>query len=148
MRCGWSRRMADWSGTAPVEAVACPFGHAGETRRIVDTIWEAEGAAEYQCPECGIVFLHPIMTPEEEQEFYGAKFAEYMAARGQAGGADPRDSFEKWKPEGARRLDLLRPFLRADMRVLEFGSATGFLLHALRPYVAEVTGIEPGDDFR
>lgn len=129
--------------------VPCPFGHGGVRRRIVETVWEAEGAAEYQCSECGIVFLHPIMTPEEEREFYGAKFAEYMAARGQAGGADPEQSFEKWRPEGERRRTLLAPWLHHGMRVLEIGSATGFLLDAIRPHVGdELVGIEPGDEFR
>ena len=142
--------MADWSDSAAIaEDVRCPFGHDAPVRRRVDTIWEAEGAAEYQCEECGIVFLSPLMTPEEEREFYGAKFAEYMAKRGQAGGADPRDSYEKWKPEGARRLELLRPWLREGMSVLEIGAATGFLLDAIRPIVGDrVVGVEPGDDFR
>src|SRR3954454_1782502 len=141
--------MADWAATAPPETVACPVGHTAETRRVVDTIWEAEGAAEYQCPECQIVFLHPIMTAEEEREFYGAKFAEYMAKRGQAGGADPRESFEQWKPEGARRLELWRRSLRQGMSVLEIGAATGFLLDAIRPIAGdELVGIEPGEDFR
>jgi SAM-dependent methyltransferase len=141
--------LADWSENAPVADVPCPFGHGGVRRRIVDTIWEAEGAAEYQCAECDVVFLHPIMTIEEEREFYGAQFAKYMAARGQAGGADPASSFEKWKPEGERRRRLLEPWLRDGMRVLEFGSATGFLLDSIRPHVGDdLTGVEPGDDFR
>lgn len=118
-------------------------------RRIVDTVWEAEGAAEYQCSECGIVFLHPIMTAEEEREFYGGDFTQYMAARGQAGGADPEQSFEKWKPEGERRRALLEPWLAPGMSVLEIGSATGFLLNAIRPHVGdELVGIEPGAEFR
>lgn len=140
--------MADWSPDAPTADVPCPFGHDAAQRRVVDTIWQAEGAAEYQCAECGVVYLYPLMTVEEEREFYEGQFAEYMAKRGQAGGADPADSYEKWKPEGARRLELLRPWLREGMRVLEIGSATGFLLDAIRPYVGEVVGIEPGDDFR
>lgn len=115
---------------------------------MVDTIWEAEGAAEYRCSECGIVFLHPIMSEEEERDFYGAKFAEYMAARGQAGGADPAESFAKWKPEGERRRALLAPWLRQGMSVLEIGAATGFLLDAIRPHVGDdLVGIEPGEDF-
>jgi SAM-dependent methyltransferase len=142
--------LADWSDSAPVaEGVRCPFGHDAPVRRLVDTIWEApEGSAEYQCSECDVVFLHPIMSPEEEKAFYEGKFAEYMAKRGQAGGADPRDSFEKWQPEGKRRLELLRPWLREGMSVLEIGAATAFLLDAVRPLVGEVVGIEPGDDFR
>lgn len=143
------RPLADWSKDAPVANVPCPFGHGGVRRRIVDTIWEAEDAAEYQCSECNVVFLHPIMTLEEEREFYGAQFAKYMAARGQAGGADPAASFEKWKPEGERRRQLLEPWLRPGMRALEFGSATGFLLDAVRPHIGDdLTGVEPGDDFR
>ena len=82
--------MADWSPNAPVADVPCPFGHGGERRRVVDTIWQAEGAAEYQCGECGIVFLYPIMTLEEEKEFYEGQFAEYM-------------------PSGARRAAPTRP---------------------------------------
>jgi SAM-dependent methyltransferase len=141
--------LADFSTQAPVADVPCPFGHGGVRRRIVDTVWEAEGAAEYQCSDCGIVFLHPIMTEEEEREFYGAKFAQYMAARGQAGGADPTESFEKWQPEGDRRRALLEPWLRPGISVLEIGSATGFLLNAIRPHVgSNLVGIEPGDAFR
>jgi SAM-dependent methyltransferase len=141
--------LADFSQSAPVADVPCPFGHDGVRRRIVDTVWEAEGAAEYQCSSCGIVFLYPIMTPEQEGAFYSGGFAEYMAARGQPGGADPRQSFEKWKPEGERRRALLEPWLRAGMSVLEIGSATGFLLDAIRRHVGDdVIGIEPGEDFR
>jgi len=115
----------------------------------VDTVWEADGAAEYQCSECEIVFLHPIMAPEEEREFYGGKFAHYMTARGQPGGSDPKQSFEKWQPEGERRRALLEPWLRAGMSVLEIGSATGFLLDSIRRHVGDdLAGIEPGDDFR
>jgi SAM-dependent methyltransferase len=141
--------LADFSQAAPVVDVPCPFGHAGARRRIVDTVWEAEGAAEYQCSECGIVFLHPIMSEVEEQAFYGAQFAEYMAARGQAGGADPEQSFQKWMPEGERRRALLEPWLRPGMSVLEIGTATGFLLEAIRDRVGDaLVGIEPGDAFR
>ena len=95
------------------------------------------------------MFLHPIMTEAEEQAFYGAQFAEYMAARGQAGGADPEQSFQKWMPEGERRRALLEPWLRPGMSVLELGTATGFLLEAIRDQVGDtLVGIEPGDAFR
>lgn len=95
------------------------------------------------------MFLHPIMTEAEEQAFYGAQFAEYMAARGQAGGADPEQSYQKWMPEGQRRRALLEPWLKPGMSVLELGTATGFLLDAIRDRVGdELVGIEPGDAFR
>ncbi len=141
--------MANWTSDAPVCDVPCPFGHGGVRRRIVDTIWEADGASEYQCAECEMVFLYPIMTIEEEEEFYRVEFEKYMAERGQAGGVVPAESYRSWQPEGERRLALIRNYLRDGMGILELGSATGYLLDAIRPVVgSDVTGIEPGEAFR
>ena len=88
------------------------------------------------------------MTEEQEREFYEAEFTKYMEKRGQAGGADPADSFREWLPEGKRRSERLDPWLRPNMRVLEIGSATGYLLDTLKGEGRTVTGVEPGDAFR
>lgn len=141
--------MPDWSQNAPVVDVPCALGCTeGVRRQIVDTIWEAEGAAEYQCSNCEVVFLHPIMSVEEERAFYEAEFASYMKDRGSPGAVDPADHFEKWQPEARRRLENLKPFLRDGMRVLEIGSSTGFLLDGVSPWASEVVGVEPNDDYR
>jgi len=84
------------------------------------------------------------MTPEEEKAFYEAQFAGYMKQRGAPGETRPQEHFEKNQAEAKRRLTNLKPYLRSDMRALEIGSSTGFLLAAIEPYVAAVTGIEPG----
>ena len=140
--------MPDWSADAPVADVPCPFGCDGVRRQIVDTVWEAPEAAEYQCSECETVFLHPIMSEEEERAFYEAQFAGYMKERGSPGETDAADHYEKWQPEAARRLENLRPWLRDDMDVLEIGSSSGALLGAVKPHVASVVGVEPGEDYR
>lgn len=141
--------MPNWSETAPTVDVACPLGcEDGARRRVVETVWEAPEAAVYQCDNCEIVFLDPIMTESEEREFYEAAFAEYMKERGEAGNAKPEQSFEAFQGEGRRRLDNLEPYLREDMAVLEIGSSTGFLLDAVRPHVASVVGVEPGELYR
>lgn len=140
--------MPDWSDSAPIVDIQCPFGCEGESRRIVDTVWEAEEAAVYLCGSCEIVFVHPIMSLEDEKAFYEATFASYMKERGSPGETDPADHFEQWQPEAKRRLENLRPWLQPEMRVLELGSSTGFLLDAVSPHVASVTGVEPGDLYR
>ena len=66
--------MPNWTETAPTTEVACPLGCTeGERRRVVDTVWEAPEAAVYQCTNCEVVFIDPIMSEDEEREFYEAE---------------------------------------------------------------------------
>jgi SAM-dependent methyltransferase len=141
--------MPNWTETAPAAEVACPLGcENGARRRVVDTVWEAPEAAVYRCDSCEIVFLDPIMSEEDERAFYEGVFAEYMTERGEAGNARPEQHFEAFQGEAARRLENLKPHLHGDMDVLEIGSSTGFLLDAVRPHVASVVGVEPGELYR
>jgi len=135
--------MPRWDDGARISDVPCPLCFAGERRRIVETVWDAPEAAVYQCSGCNLVFLYPIMTAEEERTFYEAEFSRYMKLRGAPGETVPGDHFVKNRLEARRRLANLRSVLRTDMRVLEIGSSTGFLLDSVRPDVSSVTGIEP-----
>jgi len=83
------------------------------------------------------------MGPEEEKAFYEAEFAQYMKQRGAAGETVPKEHFEKNREEAARRLANIQPYLKPEMKVLEMGSSTGFMLAAVEPHVSSVTGIEP-----
>jgi 2-polyprenyl-3-methyl-5-hydroxy-6-metoxy-1,4-benzoquinol methylase len=141
--------MPNWTETAPAADIACPLGcENGARRRVVDTVWQAPEAAVYRCESCAIVFIDPIMSEDEEREFYEGVFAEYMKDRGEAGNAQPEQHFEAFQPEARRRLENLKPYLRPDMEVLDVGSSVGFLLDAIRPHVSSVTGVEPGELYR
>jgi len=83
------------------------------------------------------------MTQEEEKAFYQAEFARYMSLRGAAGETVPEEHFQKNQVEAERRLSNLQPYLRKEMSVLEVGSSTGFMLSAIAPHVASVSGVEP-----
>ncbi len=135
--------MPNWDDTATVVEVPCPLCEHGVRRRIVETVWDAPESAVYQCSECDIVFIHPIMSLEEENAFYETEFSRYMKQRGAPGETLPAEHFEKNQEEAQRRLRLLGPYLRQTMHVLELGSSTGFLLAAIQPQVSTVIGIEP-----
>jgi SAM-dependent methyltransferase len=139
--------MPDFTDSVPLDEVACPICDTGRRFRVADTVWEAPEAVVCRCSGCGVVFLHPIMTDDEEASFYKADFAHYMRERGGAGETKPAEHFEKNAPEAARRLELLRPYLAPNLRVLELGSSTGFLLDAIAPHVGSVTGVEPGENY-
>ena len=141
--------MPNWTESAPIADVACPLcSEGGVRRRIVNTVWEAPDAAVYQCSACEIIFIYPIVSLEEEKAFYETEFAHYMMERGAPGETKPEEHFEKNQPEGKRRWSNLRSYLQPDMRVLEIGSSTGFLLAEIEPDVSSVTGIEPGHLYR
>ena len=141
--------MPDWSDDAPIADVPCPLGCTeGVRRRIVDTVWEAPEAAVYKCSNCEIVFIHPIMSEDEEQSFYESGFAGYMADRGAPGETKPQEHFDANWGEAERRAANLMPFLRPDQHVLEIGPATAGVLTAIKPHVASVTGVEPGAEYR
>jgi SAM-dependent methyltransferase len=97
----------------------------------------------YRCKDCGLVYLFPIMTPDEENVFYQSEWDQYMEVRSGAAWKSPASHFRSYQPEGERRLQLIRPHLRPDDSVLEVGSGTGYFLDDLRGYVASVSGVEP-----
>lgn len=133
------------SDKVPIVDIPCPLcGDIGVRHLISDTVWGAPESFVCKCSACEIVFIHPMMGTEEEERFYEAQFAHYMRERGGPGETEPDDHFQKHQDEGRRRLSNLKPFLHPDMRVLEVGSSTGFLLAAIEPYVASVEGVEPG----
>lgn len=141
--------MPNWTDTAPVVDVPCPLcGEGGVRRRIVESVWKTPEATVYQCSDCEIVFIHPTMSSEEEKVFYKAEFTRYMKQRGAPGETTPEEHFQKNQAEAERRLANLKPYLHPDMHVLEIGSSTGFLLGAIEPHVALVTGVEPGQLYR
>lgn len=135
--------MPNWEETAPVVDVPCPLCQEGVRRLVVPTVWDAPASAVYQCSACMAVFISPIMTPAEEKTFYEAEFSRYMSQRGAPGETIPEEHFRKNQEEAERRLRNLAGYVRKDMRVLEIGSSTGFMLSAIRPHVSEVNGVEP-----
>lgn len=108
----------------------------------------APEAAVYRCAGCGVVYLFPIMTEEEEAAFYRAEFEQYMQGRSGPGWKSPAMHFRSYQAEGERRLPLVRPFLKAEDEALEVGSSTGYFLDDVRGSVGAVTGVEPGAAYR
>ena len=109
---------------------------------------EAPESSVYACKDCGIVYVFPIMSEEEEAAFYARQFEEYMSRRSGPGWKSPEAHFEAYRGEAERRLPLVTPHLRATDAVLEIGSSTGYFLDALRPHVRSTTGVEPSEAYR
>lgn len=124
---------------------ACRICDSTESELVRDQLVDAPGSAIYRCKHCTMVYVFPIMTEEEEGNFYRAEFEKYMAGRSNAAWTSPSAHFDSFQTEGERRLQLVRPYLHTDDALLEIGSSTGYFLDDLRGYVRNVTGVEPND---
>jgi SAM-dependent methyltransferase len=126
----------------------CRLCGSSDSVLISDQVSDAPGSSQYQCRQCEIVYLFPIMSEKEEADFYRAEFEKYMSGRSGASWKSPQAHFRSYQPEGERRLPLVRPFLKQEDDVLEIGSSTGYFMDDLRGYVNSVTGVEPSQAYR
>src|SRR5262245_49379106 len=108
--------------------ITCYLCRSTEHSVLSNQVSGAPGSSIYKCKSCDLVFLYPIMTPEEESAFYRAEFEKYMEARSGPGWKSPEAHFFSYQAEGERRLPLIRPYLKRESDVLEIGSSTGYFL--------------------
>lgn len=125
----------------------CRLCGSSDAELIGEKVADAPESKQYQCRNCEIVYLFPIMNEKEEADFYRAEFEKYMAGRSGASWKSPQAHFRSYQPEGERRLPLVRPFLKPEDDVLEIGSSTGYFLDDVRGYVNSVTGMEPSQAY-
>ncbi len=126
----------------------CRICGSEKTTQIYDQVSQAPESSVYICQACGINFIHPIMSQQEEDDFYAESFENYMAQRSGPSWESPEEHFFSQQSEGERRLNLVRKYLKRSHSVLEIGSSTGYFLDDLRGYTAGITGIEPSRLFR
>lgn len=100
-----------------------------------------------RCDNCGLVFLHPLFTPEEERRLYEKEYRDIEMVPGESTPRGARDFFESELAVSAQRVARVASHLRPADKALEIGSAAGSFLHLLRPRVAHVEGIEPHLEF-
>lgn len=93
----------------------------------------------YRCDGCGLVFLHPTMTEDEERSFYEQEYGEIYSSEK---GTTPEDLFQARQEDAQAYLDLVKDYLDDSSDCLEVGAASGYFLAKIKPFVKSVTGIE------
>ena len=126
----------------------CRICNSIQSELISSQVAGAPEAAVHRCQDCGIIYLFPIMTEEEEADFYKDEFEKYMSGRSGTSWNSPEMHFWSYQREGERRLTLVRAYIQSSDDVLEIGSSTGYFLDDLRGYARSVTGVEPSRVFR
>jgi SAM-dependent methyltransferase len=101
--------------------------------------------AGYRCRGCGLVFIYPRMTAEEERKFYEL---EYGIIYSKEKSTTPADLFQARQEEARQFLTWTEPYIKPADAALEIGCASGYFLNLIRARVASVAGVETHTELR
>lgn len=127
--------------------LSCPLCGGGKFERIHERVRHSKNSSIVRCETCSLIFQYPFMPADEEKEFYEKQFPEYMKKRGATSETNPEEHFNTNIKEASRRLEYLKNYLTPESEALELGSSTGFFIHHISPYVKNVCGVEPGEQY-
>jgi SAM-dependent methyltransferase len=99
----------------------------------------------FQCSNCGLFFLYPQMTKEEERIFYEK---EYGVIYSEEKGTTPKDLFNARLPDAKAYYELVKSYLSEKNDCLEVGCASGYFLATIKDKVKSVTGFETHTELR
>ena len=104
----------------------------------------------YQCSQCHIVYLFPIIEKKKEEKFYKLNFEKFMNERSknEIKWDDPKKHSISNSHEFKRRIKFLNINKLKNKNIMEIGSSSGFMLKPLEKYNSKLYGIEPSDNFR
>lgn len=123
----------------------CPNCKSEDIRLFHNSVWSNENAKVYQCNECTLTFIYPMMSEKEEHEFY-KNFNEHIKARGLATGESLENYHNKSLVVAQERMDIVSKYFVEKSKVLEVGSSTGAFLSLLQN--CDTSAVEPSDDNR
>ncbi len=130
----------------------CRICYSGKNQQSLRTEFVYGGSDKYnfwQCKSCGLVYLYPIPSIEDEKRFYALEFEKFMEKRS---GSDrnwtgPEAHIKSNQDTVKRRWKFLRDQLFDNASILEVGCSSGFMMDFLKEQGYHVTGIEPSGSF-
>jgi SAM-dependent methyltransferase len=120
-------------------ARACYLCGGEEHTLVSDRLRYGSSRKVFRCSSCGLVFLHPGMTPDEEREFYEREYGEIFSAEK---GTTPAQLFRSRLPDARMYQEWVRKDIGGRDTCLEIGCASGYFLATIRDEVASVAGVE------
>ena len=131
-----------------MDKIECNVCKSIDFKEIKKGVYGNDNQNIYNCNICGHLFLAPLLSDDEEEQFYINEYPAFLLKRGDYKNVSPEDHFNKNEDEAKRRFQLIKHLLNKNISVLEIGSATGYFLYHIKDYVKDVCGIEPNDEHK
>lgn len=111
---------------------------------------ESGRRAFLNCEQCGVHFLFPPLSSQDEERFYRNEFEGFMEQRAGNGSGwrDASDHVAANEFQVRRRSRYLLPLLPPQASILEVGCSSGFMLYPLQNMGHKCSGVEPSGLFR
>lgn len=94
-----------------------------------DKVWSIDNGKVYKCNCCELVFIDPMMSEDEEKEFY-KNYNDHVKRRGVTVENSVEEFHKKSKVIANERLKVVDKFFK-NKKILEVGSSTGAFLSLL-----------------
>ena len=127
------------------QSVACYLCGLTDAEVVADKFRYDTPKTGYRCRGCGLVFMHPRMSPDEERKFYELEYGIIYSAEKST---TPADLFAARQGEARQFLSWADPYLKPADAALEIGCASGYFLDLIRNRVASDAGVETHPELR
>lgn len=134
---------------SPAECRLC--AHYGNQTLRADFVFgdSTREKAFFECGSCGLIYMYPSLTPEQEAKFYAKEFEKFMEDRA---GSDvnwtgPDAHIASNAGNVTRRWEKMQKFVKRGDTLLEIGCSSGFMLDKFSAEGINVVGIEPSGGF-
>lgn len=128
--------------------IGCNICRASKYELIKKGVYGNDAQNVYSCYSCGHVFLAPLLSNEDEIQFYSKDYPAFLLLRGDTKSISPDTHYTQNKKQASERFRDIKNLLSKEKYVLEIGSATGFFLSHIKEYVNNICGIEPNSSYR
>ncbi len=125
--------------------LTCPVCCSPDVNQYHDKVWSRKNTLVMRCHSCKLAFIHPMMSEEEERQFY-ADYNQHVQARGVTVNSSPEEMHQKSIPVALERYDVVGHHFNRGKSVLEIGAATGSFLQLLKK--SHCSCVEPAIDNR
>lgn len=122
----------------------CPLCGSDSTFVFHNVVWHRPDATVWRCEACDLAFIHPMMTPDEEERFYRAYNA-HVKARGVVEQGTPEELHRKGLVLAKKRLSVVSHFFKTVSRALEIGSSTGAFIELIANAGVDCHAVELND---
>ena len=123
----------------------CPNCKGKNLNCIHNKVWSIKNGKVYRCIQCDLSFISPMMTDEEEKEFY-KNFNNHVKNRGMISEVSIDSYHQKSLDIAKKRMSVVSKYFKPHDKVLEIGSSTGAFLSLLPHCIT--SAVELTDDNR
>lgn len=107
----------------------CPNCNAKNSDIFHDKVWSITNGKVYQCDNCELIYIDPMMNEQEEKIFY-KNYNSHVKNRGMTVANSIVEFHEKSKVIAKERFNIVEKYFKNN-KILEVGSSTGAFLSLL-----------------